>query len=140
MNDIQAKIDDNVSHAKIIASWYGLETTTKGACLFFKRGTCEAEIDIRYDRLIIEYIKVKQADQYHRYGSHILNDILAIADNLGLPIDLIAESESILKPSSTGLPQPQLQAWYRRYGFIDIDDQLMRRQPVDMSYDLPLSA
>ena len=77
---------------------------------------------------MLEALEVEPRDRHKRYGSAMLDDVIAIGEALDLRIDLIAESAT--QRDGRGLIQSKLESWYRRHAFVGAGDALMRRVPT----------
>jgi GNAT superfamily N-acetyltransferase len=144
--DNERKLEDVIMQVVAAAQEHDLQPKRKSRQLTLSTHGATAIIDFAFDcippeirepdnpiignYILVESLNVQKPYRRQRYGSDMLSQILNIADSLNLRVDLIAESSSLLKQDASALSQSNLRKWYRHNGFIDIDDQLMSRQPI----------
>ncbi len=120
-------IEKRVARAAELAVRNGFSVETKGSVLKIFNATSNASLLFRSDHIVLEQLGVELNERRRQFGSAMLDLVIAIADEAGLRLELIAESP--LRPNKADLSQTDLQAWYRRREFVDIDDLLMTRLP-----------
>jgi hypothetical protein len=120
-------IEARTARAAAVAVKSGFDYEIKGSLLKIFNQTSGATVLFRSDHIVLEQLSVELADRRHNHGSATLEAVIAIANDAGLRLELIAEPP--LHPHQADLSQTDLQAWYRRRKFIDAGDILMSRMP-----------
>jgi hypothetical protein len=120
-------IASHIARASAIAQQRGLCVKAQTPFLQLQRRNSIASLHFHPTYIVLEVIEVEPHDRYKHYGSAMLDDVIAIAETLGLRIDLIAETATL--GGQRGLVQSMLESWYRRHEFVGLDDALMRRVP-----------
>lgn len=135
----RSTIASHVTRAAVVAGQRGLSVEVAAPFMQLRRKRSWAALVFHLNHVVLDCIEVEPRDRRKRYGSAMLADVIAIADALGLRIDLIAESATLCaatppaasdERSELGLVQSKLESWYRRHAFVEADDALMRRCPA----------
>jgi len=129
-----ATIASYLTRAAAIAKRSGLSVQVETPYLRLQRRASSASLLLHPTHIVLEIIEVEPHERYKRYGSAMLDDVIAIAEALGLRIDLIAESTTLRE--QRGLVQSTLESWYRRHEFVGPNDALMRRTPTNRRVQL----
>jgi len=117
-----------MARAAAIARARGLNAEINTPFLKLRGRSSFASLTFHPSHIVLEALEVEPRDRHKRYGSAMLDDVIAIGEALDLRIDLIAESAA--ERDGRGLIQSKLEGWYRRHAFVGADDVLMRRVPT----------
>jgi GNAT superfamily N-acetyltransferase len=129
-----ATIASYLTRAAAIAQRSNLGVRVETPYLRLQRRASSASLLFHPTHIVLEMIEVEPRERHKRYGSAMLNDVIAIAEALGLRIDLIAETTTVR--DQRGLVQSMLESWYRRHEFVGPNDALMRRAPTSSRVQL----
>lgn len=131
-------MQQRVAQAAMIAAAQGfhVEISSSNKMLMdIRRGAAFASLHFAGTYLKIELLKIDITARRRGYGKALLTDIIAIADELGLQIELMAAS--MQQERQPGLSQRKLKSWYHRYGFTGNDIFLSRlpmKNPLSQPY------
>jgi hypothetical protein len=72
-----------------------------------------------------ELVSIRTKNPRKGHATHLMHDVCAEADRLGFVLLLQ------VKPFDEGMTEEQLEKWYERFGFLEIQQEpvLMARQP-----------
>jgi hypothetical protein len=116
-----------VARAAKVAQDLGFTVEITGSMLRIFDRRSSASLLFRSDHIVLEQLGVDACERRRRYGSKMLDLVIAIADRAELRLELIAEPP--VRPTKADLRQSDLQAWYCRRKFTNDDELLMTRLP-----------
>jgi hypothetical protein len=120
-------IEKRADRAAEFAVGNGFKVEISGSVLKICNARSSASLLFRSDHIVVEQLGVELGERRRHFGSTMIDLVIAIANQAGLRLELIAESP--FRPNKADLSQTDLQAWYRRREFVDCDDALMTRLP-----------